>query len=350
MTTINYLILCCCLSLVTIFSLYLYTFYGYSPPIYGEYSEDIEVPVAYDVSKLCRKICNRKNNTCYDPNLVIIVYKKTTPNKMGFSQIFSPYVRIAGLKSLAEEKSDKYFKKRKFCKINEVDPDFYTIERQNKCAIVGSSGILLKSRCGKEIDSNDFVLRANLAKVKGYSDDVGKKTDLMMINDETLRNMYTTTVTPVNDTEGRRNLTRLIATIRTFGDSIFWFAKNTERHGYREKLRKIAELFIKESIKAKLGFTSHKACQAASERWKTKTNPSSGLILLTVAETFCDSISLYGFYPYAKSPTGEHILHHYYEPNLTEFETTVHNFDKEHKLLQSLHKKGKLKLHIEACA
>lgn len=43
------------------------------------------------------------------------------------------------------------------------------------------------------------------------------------------------------------------------------------------------------------------------------------------------------------------MLRHYYEPNLTDFHTTAHNFDKEFKILQSLSKKGLIQLVLEPC-
>lgn len=77
--------------------------------------------------------------------------------------------------------------------------------------------------------------------------------------------------------------------------------------------------------------------------------PSSGLIMMAVAETFCKELSLYGFYPYEKNPNGQPILHHYYDPRLVNFSTPVHNFDNEYKYLRSLHQKGKIKLVIDPC-
>ena len=58
----------------------------------------------------------------------------------------------------------------------------FTFERQKTCAIIGSSGILLNSSCGREIDKHDFVIRTNLGTIDGYEKDVGKQTDLTSMN------------------------------------------------------------------------------------------------------------------------------------------------------------------------
>lgn len=81
----------------------------------------------------------------------------------------------------------------------------------------------------------------------------------------------------------------------------------------------------------------------------TKRYASSGLIMYYVTRAFCDTITMYGFYPYGKSPDGEPVRHHYYDKNLTEFSTSMHDFDKEQKYYQKLHNKGQLGLVTESC-
>ena len=61
------------------------------------------------------------------------------------------------------------------------------ITPQRTCAVIGNGGILLHSGCGHEIDAHDFIIRNNLAEVKGYVADVGSKTNIMTVNGESLR-------------------------------------------------------------------------------------------------------------------------------------------------------------------
>ncbi|QDZ19058.1 sialyltransferase [Chloropicon primus] len=50
------------------------------------------------------------------------------------------------------------------------------------CAVIGSSGILLKYQNGKEIDGHDMVLRFNSARTKGFEKHVGGKTTHRLTN------------------------------------------------------------------------------------------------------------------------------------------------------------------------
>ncbi|MFS7989569.1 putative beta-galactoside alpha-2,3-sialyltransferase [Helianthus anomalus] len=54
------------------------------------------------------------------------------------------------------------------------------------CAVVGNSGILLKSDLGSVIDDHEFVIRLNNARTSGYERNVGSKTSLSFVNSNIL--------------------------------------------------------------------------------------------------------------------------------------------------------------------
>ncbi|XP_072998744.1 sialyltransferase-like protein 1 isoform X1 [Typha latifolia] len=58
--------------------------------------------------------------------------------------------------------------------------------RVPSCAVVGNSGILLKSNYGDQIDGHDLVIRLNNAPVDGYLRSVGSKTHLSFVNSNIL--------------------------------------------------------------------------------------------------------------------------------------------------------------------
>ncbi|XP_071842351.1 alpha-2,8-sialyltransferase 8B-like isoform X1 [Apostichopus japonicus] len=290
----------------------------------------------FDVRKMCDKICDRTMQTCFSTDITIFVYKNAEPKQMLFEQTFDKWKR----------KEEGFSSKRKQCPINEIDSSFETLTMQPKCAIVGNSGILLKSKCGNEIDKHNYVMRANMAETEGFSDDVGNKTTLMMINCEMTTKIFNDTIFPDNSTV----YDSIMDNLRSLNDSILWFAKGLP-HGspFSKQLHDIAGYVKKKNLNTRFAFSYKTAGGLAKKRWKMETYPSSGLIMLMAAETFCEEITLYGFYPYEKNPQGAPVLHHYFDPRLVNFSTPVHNFDNEHKFLQSLHKKGTIRLVIDPC-
>ncbi|KAM3692861.1 hypothetical protein ACB098_08G119400 [Castanea mollissima] len=59
-------------------------------------------------------------------------------------------------------------------------------ERYSSCAVVGNSGILLKSEYGELIDSHEFVVRLNNARTTGFERNVGSKTSVSFVNSNIL--------------------------------------------------------------------------------------------------------------------------------------------------------------------
>ncbi|XP_033103293.1 uncharacterized protein LOC117106066, partial [Anneissia japonica] len=62
--------------------------------------------------------------------------------------------------------------------------------------------------------------------------------------------------------------------------------------------------------------------------WSLKNDASSGLMIFTIATTFCDRISLYGFYPFHIGPHGDSLPYHYYDRGTWK---GVHNLESEYQ-------------------
>ena len=61
----------------------------------------------------------------------------------------------------------------------------------NTCALVSSSGMLLGSNAGSQIDSTDCVFRLNSAPTLGYEGDVGSKTTIRVVSVTGLKSLIT---------------------------------------------------------------------------------------------------------------------------------------------------------------
>ncbi|OVA03579.1 Glycosyl transferase [Macleaya cordata] len=58
--------------------------------------------------------------------------------------------------------------------------------RYSSCAVVGNSGILLKTEYGDLIDNHEIVIRLNNARTNGYQKNVGSKTSISFVNSNIL--------------------------------------------------------------------------------------------------------------------------------------------------------------------
>ena len=74
--------------------------------------------------------------------------------------------------------------------------------------------------------------------------------------------------------------------------------------------------------------------------------PSAGLIAYTVASTFCDKISLFGFYPYLTDCNKKELQYHYYDKLKG---GSLHKMPREHDIYKDLHKLRYIKLMTGGC-
>ncbi|KAI5614250.1 CMP-N-acetylneuraminate-poly-alpha-2,8-sialyltransferase precursor [Silurus asotus] len=220
-------------------------------------------------------------------------------------------------------------------------------KRFKTCAVVGNSGVLLKSGCGKEIDSHDFVIRCNLAPLAEFAEDVGVRSDFTTMNPSVIQRVY----------GGLSNETlreRFVQRLRLLNDSVLWIpafmVKGGEKH-----VEGVNELILKRKLPVRMAYPSLRLVHAVRGYWLTnKVNikrPSTGLLMYTMATRFCDEIHLYGFWPFPKDGSGNLVKYHYYDMLKYRYfsNASPHRMPLEFKTLKLLHSKGALKLTTSKC-
>ncbi|XP_041639130.1 alpha-2,8-sialyltransferase 8E-like [Cheilinus undulatus] len=211
------------------------------------------------------------------------------------------------------------------------------------CAIVGNGGILEDSRCGKKIDSAQFVIRCNLPPLEdGYEKDVGTKTSLVTANPSIFEERYGSLMrlrrpfmekqrtygnallllSPFHASRYTAITLRAAYTINDFGGPTRPALLNPDYH------HNVTNFWHKQSLK--------------------EARLSTGLLMVSLALELCDNVHLYGFWPFNNHPHGLHNLKHHYYDNRPP-KTRYHAMPDEFELLLQLHSRGVLKLHLGDC-
>ncbi|XP_064163789.1 CMP-N-acetylneuraminate-poly-alpha-2,8-sialyltransferase [Anguilla rostrata] len=220
--------------------------------------------------------------------------------------------------------------------------------RFRTCAVVGNSGVLLNSGCGREIDGHDFVIRCNLAPLEEFAEDVGVRSDFTTMNPSVIQRAYGGLR---NDSDRERFVRRLGA----LNDSVLWIpafmVKGGERH-----VECVNDLILRHRLRVRTAYPSLRLIHAVRGYWLTnKVNikrPSTGLLMYTLATRFCDEIHLYGFWPFPKDLGGNPVKYHYYDALKYRYfsKASPHRMPLEFKTLKTLHSRGALKLTTSKCA
>ncbi|XP_078579836.1 uncharacterized protein LOC144864009 isoform X1 [Branchiostoma floridae x Branchiostoma japonicum] len=222
------------------------------------------------------------------------------------------------------------------------------IKHYRTCAVVGNSGILLNSSCGAEIDAHDFVIRSNLPPVLNFRKDVGSKTNLTLINGIRLIQVHEQLESP--DPAVRENMRELLGESpgMVFSYVLYMFGSQAF-----DRLQFIDEVLKQYNISVILAFPHESllrrfraglfAWLSGGKWWKT---PSTGMNNFALASTFCDRMSLYGYYP-LKTYNNRTVPYHYYDRRKP---SKRHEFTEEFETLQSLHKKRLVRHVVGTCS
>ncbi|GAB4845785.1 Sialyltransferase-like protein 2 [Ancistrocladus abbreviatus] len=148
-------------------------------------------------------------------------------------------------------------------KLSLVLPDAppYYPRQFGRCAVIGNSGDLLKTRFGKEIDDYDAVFRENGAPIQNYTDYVGTKSTFRLLN------------------RGSAKALDKVAELYDAGKEVLII--KTTIHDIMNKM--IREVPIRNSVYLMLGASFGSAAKG------------TGLKALEFALSMCDTVDMYGF-------------------------------------------------------
>ncbi|XP_035681652.1 alpha-N-acetylneuraminide alpha-2,8-sialyltransferase-like [Branchiostoma floridae] len=221
--------------------------------------------------------------------------------------------------------------KTKFCDVVSTP-----IRQYRTCAVVGNGGILLNSSCGAEIDAHDFVVRSNLPPTLPYRQDVGIKTNFTAVNFERLIQ-----VRDQLKSSNPRVLDEVFTRFRISPGMVFAYGLSLQDVRNQRRMAGTARTVRERGLPVTFAF-AHRSYMDGKGMWyllsgKQNHLPSTGLNLVGLAWSFCDRISLYGYFPFDSDIQGNKLPYHYYDQKLAE---GSHNMANEFIIYRRLHDLG----------
>ncbi|XP_066286507.1 CMP-N-acetylneuraminate-poly-alpha-2,8-sialyltransferase-like [Branchiostoma lanceolatum] len=220
------------------------------------------------------------------------------------------------------------------------------IKHYRTCAVVGSGGILLNSSCGAEIDAHDFVIRSNLPPTIPFQKDVGRRTNFTAVNHARLMAVRKA-LKARNPAIRAAIFSRLSSSPGMVFSYSLTLADNKRNRRYLQSVYMIA----KENKIPMIAAFSHQSYMSSKGLWSKMggrrwTLPSTGLNVFGLATTFCDRISMYGYFPFP-DVHGRPIPYHYYDG--VRKPHSAHKMKGEFDMFQKLHHQGVLRHVVDKC-
>ncbi|XP_070535700.1 CMP-N-acetylneuraminate-poly-alpha-2,8-sialyltransferase-like isoform X2 [Ptychodera flava] len=231
-------------------------------------------------------------------------------------------------------------------------PDESPLRNRNikNCALVGNSGILLDSACGREINKADFVIRCNFASLKGFETDVGDRTNLFSFNPSVLHLKYNLLRNETDRSKFYRDLDSLRPNV------FIWVPAFEAREVNRGQIEPLLQFITehKENLSHVQLLFPYSVVRIFKGYWMSRgirePRLSTGLIMYTLALELCQKVTLYGFYPFAMDLHNQSIPYHYDQPRNSTFNYgNMHNFPMEFSYLKKMHEQGVSKLQVGKC-
>ncbi|XP_021568791.1 alpha-N-acetylgalactosaminide alpha-2,6-sialyltransferase 5 isoform X1 [Carlito syrichta] len=164
--------------------------------------------------------------------------------------------------------------------------------RCRDCALVTSSGHLLRSRRGAQIDRAECVIRMNDAPTRGYGRDVGHRTSLRVIAHSSIQRILRNRHDLLNVSQGT-----------VF---VFWGPSSYMRRDGKGRVYNNLQLLsqVLPRLKAFM-ITRHKMLrfdelfkrETGKDRKISNTWLSTGWFTMTIALELCDRVNVYGMVP-----------------------------------------------------
>ncbi|XP_063759758.1 alpha-2,8-sialyltransferase 8F-like isoform X2 [Eleginops maclovinus] len=216
-------------------------------------------------------------------------------------------------------------------------------KKWDTCAVVGNSGILTNSSCGRMIDSAQFVIRCNLPSLgKGYEKHVGTKTDIVTANPTIFIQKY-------GSLNGPRR--PFVESLNSYGKSLLLLPAFSFGFCTPLCLRAVHSIRDFESP-IRPTYMNPDYLRSLALFWRSRglhgTGLSSGFLMLSLALENCANIDLYGFWPFSNHPFELHAVNNHYFDDL-KGKWGPHSMPAEFDLLLQLHSQGVLRLHLGKC-
>ncbi|XP_032884918.1 alpha-N-acetylgalactosaminide alpha-2,6-sialyltransferase 5 isoform X1 [Amblyraja radiata] len=183
--------------------------------------------------------------------------------------------------------------------------------RCRSCALVTSSGHLIGSGRGSEIDRAECVIRMNDAPTRGYQEDVGRRTSLRVVAHSSIQRLLQKGGELLNASHNPA--------------FIFWGPSSCLRRDGKGRLYNQLQLIHRFLPALRLHTISrHKMLyfdqlferETGKDRKTSNSWLSTGWFTMIIALELCDRIDVYGMVPpdRCRDPTHRQVPYHYYEP------------------------------------